>query len=62
MSAVTAKAASPISATVSSTVAALMSTQVTRAPSSANLMAVALPMPDPAPVTMVTLPSRRPLM
>src|SRR5674476_146375 len=62
MSACTANAASPISLAVAATDSPFMSTHVTRAPSSANRIALALPMPDPAPVTIVTLPSRRPLM
>ena len=58
-SAPTANAASPISRATSSTASRLMSTQVTRAPSSANRMALARPMPEPAPVTIVTLPASR---
>src|SRR5512141_81579 len=58
-SAPTANAASPSSRATASTASRLMSTQVTRAPSSANRMALARPMPEPAPVTMVTLPASR---
>ncbi len=52
---------------VSSAFSALRSTQSTRAPSRAKSSAAALPLPtpgprDPAPVTMATLPSRRPGM
>src|SRR5262249_9827509 len=38
-----------------------MSATTTRAPSSTNLRAVAAPIPDAAPVTIATLPSRRPI-
>jgi hypothetical protein len=62
MSAWTANAASPISLAVSAFDSPSMSTHVKRAPSSANRIALAFPMPDPAPVTIVTLPSSRPLM
>src|SRR6266567_7504747 len=52
---------------VSSALSALRSTQSTRAPSRAKSSAAALPLPrpgprDPAPVTMATLPFRRPGM
>src|SRR3954447_11478896 len=55
----TANAPSPISATTSRTASSLTSTHVTRAPSSANRIAVARPIPEPAPVTIVTLPASR---
>src|SRR5512140_274788 len=48
-----------MSRAVASTDAASMSTQVTLAPSSAKRIAVARPIPDPAPVTMATLPASR---
>src|SRR5580704_11574301 len=40
----------------------LMSASATRAPSRANVSAMHLPMPDPAPVTKAVLPSRRILL
>src|SRR4051812_24219377 len=46
-------------ASVSLTPSALTSAQSTDAPSAANRMAVARPMPPAAPVTMATLPSYR---
>src|SRR3954447_20299580 len=55
----TANAPSPISATTSRTASSSTSTHVTRAPSSANRIAVARPIPEPAPVTIVTLPASR---
>src|SRR5262249_42008001 len=56
-----------ISRTVSSARLSSWSTQRTRAPSRAKRMAVALPFPipgprEPAPVTMATLPARRPVI
>src|ERR1700694_4860618 len=49
-----------ISPTVASTAALARSTASTMAPSAANFLALARPMPLPAPVTMVRLPSSRP--
>src|SRR5204863_1613547 len=59
-SAVTGTAAEPMSAAVSSTASPVMSTQTTRPPSSASFLAVARPIPEPAPVTTQALPSSRP--
>ena len=54
-----ANAASPISAAVDRTASSFRSTHVTRAPSSAKRIALARPIPDPAPVTMQTFPASR---
>src|SRR6266403_5274135 len=39
-----------------------MSTATTLAPSATNRSVIALPMPEPVPVTNATLPSNRPVM
>src|SRR5687768_16283394 len=64
MFACTATASPParlISSAVASAPAPLRSAQTTRAPSRANTLAVALPMPEAVPVIRATLPSTLPI-
>jgi hypothetical protein len=49
----------PIARAAAFAASTLMSASDTRAPSRANVSAMHLPMPDPAPVTKAVLPSRR---
>ena len=51
------RALPPICCTVSSPPGRLMSVTITVAPSCASSVAVARPMPDPAPLTSTTLPA-----